>query len=217
MNDQDLESSKFYSYKFHNFSTMIILPAFILVILLFISSFFAVHENVINSIGVITPDHAVSLKNNGYKEGQQLRQGTKVTLIDGKERSLKNNSIVHLGDKAIIAMPNINNKNRLKVMTYIPGDEVATLVKGQKVRFQVRNKQGMSMILSGKITSIGTYLVHTYPVQQKGASMFEVQSIVKITRSERKFLRYGMQGKVSIITGKTSYFNYIKSKILNTK
>lgn len=212
MNNQDLESSKFYSYKFHNFSTMIILPAFILVILLFVSSFFAVHENVINSIGIITPDHAVSLKNNNYKEGQKIKQGTKVTLIDGKERSLKNNSIVHLGDKAIIAMPNIKDKNQLKVMTYIPGDEVATLAKGQKIRFQVRNKQGMSTILNGKIISIGTY-----PVQQKGASMFEVQSMVKITRSERKFLRYGMQGKVSIITGKTSYFNYIKSKILNTK
>ncbi|MCZ3572107.1 hypothetical protein L2477_11845, partial [Lactobacillus crispatus] len=67
MNDQYLESSKFYSYKFHNFSTMIILPAFILVILLFIGSFFAVHENVINSIGVVEPDHIVSLKNNGLK------------------------------------------------------------------------------------------------------------------------------------------------------
>lgn len=80
MNDQDLESSKFYSYNFRNFSTMIILPAFIFVILLFIGSFFAVHENVMNSMGVITPDRVVTLENKEYKEGQKLSKGISVTL-----------------------------------------------------------------------------------------------------------------------------------------
>ncbi|MCZ3643244.1 hypothetical protein L2784_11450 [Lactobacillus crispatus] len=78
MNDQDLESSKFYSYNFRNFSTMIILPAFIFVILLFIGSFFAVHENVMNSMGVITPDRVVTLENKEYKEGQKLSKGISV-------------------------------------------------------------------------------------------------------------------------------------------
>lgn len=85
MNDQDLESSKFYSYNFRNFSTMIILPAFIFVILLFIGSFFAVHENVMNSMGVITPDRVVTLENKEYKEGQKLSKGISVTLADGKK------------------------------------------------------------------------------------------------------------------------------------
>lgn len=85
MNDQDLESSKFYSYNFRNFSTMIILPAFILVILLFLGSFFAVHENVVNSMGVITPDHVLSLQNRAYREGQKLSKGINLTLANGKK------------------------------------------------------------------------------------------------------------------------------------
>lgn len=212
MTDQYLESSKFYSYKFHNFSTMIILPAFILVILLFIGSFFAVHENVINSIGVVEPDHIVSLKKNGYKEGQKISKGTIITLADNKKRLIKNNIIVHLDDEDSIAMPDIKDKGSLKIVTYIPDDEVATLAERQKVRFQVKNKQGVLTILNGKVISLGTY-----PVQQKGMNAFKVDILIKTTKSEREFLRYGMQGKVTIITGKTNYFNYIKSKVLNSK
>lgn len=212
MSDQDLESSKFYSYKFRNFSTMIILPAFILVILLFLGSFFAVHENVVNSMGVITPDHVLSLQNRAYREGQKLSKGINLTLANGKKRVLKDNAIVHLDNKDSVAMPDIKNRRKLRVVTYVPSSEVAVLNKGQQVRFQIENKQGMSEILNGKIISIGTY-----PVQQKGMSMFEVETMLKTTKSERKFLRYGMQGKVSIITGKASYFNYIKYKLLNSK
>ena len=125
---------------------------------------------------------------------------------------VKDNAIVHLDNKDSVAMPDIKNRRKLRVVTYVPSSEVAVLNKGQQVRFQIENKQGMSEILNGKIISIGTY-----PVQQKGMSMFEVETMLKTTKSERKFLRYGMQGKVSIITGKASYFNYIKSKLLNSK
>ncbi|WP_251716110.1 HlyD family efflux transporter periplasmic adaptor subunit [Lactobacillus agrestimuris] len=212
MNNQNLESSKFYSYKFRNFSAMIILPAFILVILLFIGSFFAVHENVVNSIGVVTPDYVVPLKNNEYKEGQKISKGTTITLADNKKRLIKNNIIVHLDAENIVAMPDIKDKSILKIVTYIPDDEVATLASGQKIRFQVKNRQGVLTILNGKVISIGTY-----PVQQKGINVFKVDALIKTTKSKRKFLRYGTQGKVTIITGRISYFNYIKSEVLNSK
>lgn len=212
MNDQNLESSKFYSYKFHNFSTMIILPAFILVILLFIGSFFAEHENVVDSVGVVEPDRVVSLKNNGYKEGQRISKGTNITLANGKQKLLKNNIIVHLDDEGSVAMTDMKDKSSLKIVTYIPDDEVATLAKRQKVRYQVKNKQGVITILNGKVINIGTY-----PVQQKETNVFKVDVLIKTTKFERKFLRYGMQGKVTIITGRVSYFNYIKSKVLNSK
>lgn len=211
MNNQNLESSKFYSYNFHNFSTMIILPAFILVILLFIGSFFAVHENVIKSIGVITPDRIISLQNNEYKEGQKLLKGTAITLINGKKRILKNNSIVHLDDKGSVIMSSLKDKSNLKVKTYVSSVEIATINKGQRVRFQIENNQGIPTILNGKVISIDIY-----PVEQKGINMFEVNTLIRTTKSERKFLRYGIQGKITIITGRTSYFNYLKSRILDT-
>ena len=212
MNDQDLESSKFYSYNFRNFSTMIILPAFILVILLFWGSFFAVHENVVNGMGIVMPSHVLPLQNRAYKEGQKLSKRANVTLSNDRKKVLRDSAIVHLDNKNSVAMPDIKNKRELRVVTYVPSSEVAVLNKGQQVRFQIENKQGMSEILNGKVTNIGAY-----PVQQKGISMFEVETMIKTTKSERKFLRYGMQGKVSIITGRASYFNYIKSKLLNSR
>lgn len=42
MNSKDYESTEFYSYKFKNFSTMIIIPMALLVFILIIGSFFAI-------------------------------------------------------------------------------------------------------------------------------------------------------------------------------
>ena len=141
---------------------------------------------------------------NGYKEGQKISKGTIITLADNKKRLIKNNIIVHLDDEDSIAMPDIKDKGSLKIVTYIPDDEVATLAERQKVRFQVKNKQGVLTILNGKVISLGTY-----PVQQKGMNAFKVDILIKTTKSEREFLRYGMQGKVTIITGKTNYLSLI--------
>lgn len=41
MNNKDYESIEYYSYKFKNFSTMIIIPMAILVLILIVGSFFA--------------------------------------------------------------------------------------------------------------------------------------------------------------------------------
>lgn len=47
-NTKDYESTEFYTYKFKNFSTMIIIPMAILVLLLFIGSVFATRENTVS-------------------------------------------------------------------------------------------------------------------------------------------------------------------------
>ena len=48
-----LESSEFYNIRFKNFSTLIIIPSFILLISLIIFSNFIPHQNVVNSVGKI--------------------------------------------------------------------------------------------------------------------------------------------------------------------
>lgn len=55
MDAKEYESTEFYSYKFKNFSTMIIIPAAIFVLLLFIGSFFAVRQSTVSSVGVVEP------------------------------------------------------------------------------------------------------------------------------------------------------------------
>ena len=70
MDAKNYESTEFYSYKYRNFSTMIIIPAAIFVLLLFVGSFFAVRQNTVSSVGVVEPTVVIKRKNVNYDEGQ---------------------------------------------------------------------------------------------------------------------------------------------------
>lgn len=61
MDAKDYESTEFYSYKFKNFSTMIIVPAALLVFLMFIGSF-AIRQSTVSSVGVIEPVTVIKQK-----------------------------------------------------------------------------------------------------------------------------------------------------------
>lgn len=52
MNNKDYESTEYYSYKFKNFSTMIIIPMAILVLILIVGSFFATRQSTVTSTGM---------------------------------------------------------------------------------------------------------------------------------------------------------------------
>lgn len=77
MDAKEYESTEFYSYKFKNFSTMIIIPAAIFVLLLFIGSFFAVRQSTVSSVGVVEPTVVINQKNVSYDEGQSLQNMVK--------------------------------------------------------------------------------------------------------------------------------------------
>lgn len=59
--------------------------------------------------------------------------------------------------------------------------------------------------------------ISVYPETNKGQAEYEVISTIKPTKKEKNSLRYGMQGNISVITGKETYFNYIKSLFLDEK
>lgn len=57
MDGKDYESTEFYSYKFKNFSTMIIIPMTILALILIVGSFFATRQSTVTSIGIVEPQN----------------------------------------------------------------------------------------------------------------------------------------------------------------
>ena len=66
MDAKDYESTEFYSYKFKNFSTMIIVPAALLVFLMFNGSFFAIRQSTVSSVGVIEPVTVIKQKTTNF-------------------------------------------------------------------------------------------------------------------------------------------------------
>ena len=60
MNKKYLESSEFYSARFNNFSTMIIVPIFLIFIGVILFSFVGKREITIDSVGIIEPHGSVA-------------------------------------------------------------------------------------------------------------------------------------------------------------
>ena len=100
----------------------------------------------------------------------------------------------------------------MQVVSYVSGQDIASLKKNQKIRFGLNDRDNGTTIIVGKIQSISVY-----PETVKEQSEYEVVSIIKPTEKEKNSLRYGMQGRFLVITGKETYFNYLKSLFLDEK
>ena len=197
MDAKDYESTEFYSYKFKNFSTMIIVPAALLVFLMFIGSFFAIRQSTVSSVGVIEPVTVIKQKAANYDEGQIVtKHGQKwVAHIDQ--------------DDAVNLMPMIAAKKKVKIITYVPSNKVSTIKKGQKINFSVSTGDGLTNRLTGRVKEIGVY-----PVNVNKQSGYEIISTAKINDEN---VKYGMQGNSTIVTGSSTYFEYFLDKVLNKR
>lgn len=196
MSSKDYESTAFYSYKFKNFSTIIIIPMALLVLILIVSSFFAVKQSTVASTGIIEPKGVLSTVNKNYHEGQIVRKNKENWLV---HKDNKKENIVHL-------LPIIKAKTKVNIIAYFPGNKIGPIKKGQVLHFQISNSNGTTDRLVGKVKEIGVY-----PVNIHGNNAYEVICEAK----PNKDVKYGMEGKATIITGKSTYFEYFKDKILN--
>ncbi|WP_290079518.1 HlyD family efflux transporter periplasmic adaptor subunit [Lactobacillus taiwanensis] len=197
MDAKEYESTEFYSYKFKNFSTMIIIPAAIFVLLLFIGSFFAIRQSTVSSVGVVEPTVVIKQKNVNYDEGQVVtKHGQKwVAHVDQ--------------DSGISLMPVMKAKNKIKIVTYVTSDKVSTIKKGQSLTFSVPTGDGLIRHLTGKVKEIGVY-----PVNMNKQNMYEIISTAKVNDEN---IKYGMQGNVTIMTGRSTYLKYLLDKVRNNK
>ncbi|MGT2929783.1 hypothetical protein ACVR1G_06045 [Streptococcus dentasini] len=83
------------------------------------------------------------------------------------------------------------------------------VLKSQHARLTLTNVEHKNLMLTGEVMSIDT----TATVA-KSANLFKVTATVKLSDKERSQIKYGLQGRVTSIIGKKTYFNYYKDKLL---
>lgn len=97
MGKKYLESSEFYSARFDNFSTMIIIPIFVLLVGIILFSFIGKREISIDGVGSIAPEKSVAdvqasvngkIVYSNLKEGRRVNKGQ--ILLQYSNRSNKN-------------------------------------------------------------------------------------------------------------------------------
>ena len=109
-------------------------------------------------------------------------------------------------------LPVLKNQKTLKVKAYVSTADISSIKVGQKVRFKVTRNVSKPIILTGKI-----YKISISPVEIGKENYNQIEAKTDIKNTNKDLLKYGMQGRMVVITGKTTFFEYYKNKLFNIK
>ncbi|KOY76871.1 hypothetical protein RZ54_05960 [Apilactobacillus kunkeei] len=217
MNKELFESTEFYNKRYQNFSTIIIIPIFILLLGIMAFVFIGRMDITVNGSGTVMPvNRVINVTNNPkesivkkpinndvikkhqviikYKNGETIKSPISGTFY-------KSNSKKMLGS----IYPTISTKNKLMTKVYVTGKDIGSIKKGQKVTMSLSNNKQNNLV-KGYVKDYSS-LPETY----KGNSYYEVKCYLSPNKNNVKNIFYGMIGKVTIGTSKVSIAKYIKN------
>ena len=106
--------------------------------------------------------------------------------------------------------PLLDREGKTKLTAYLSSKDIVRIKIGDSVRFTTTNGANGQVRLVSTITSIDTIATRT----DRG-NFFKIEAETKITREQAEQLRYGLEGRLQIITGKKSYLRYYLDDFLN--
>lgn len=120
-----------------------------------------------------------------------------------------NSVIIPEGNLIAQLYPLLTTEKKVKITAYVPSKDIAQIKVGDQIRFTTIDNISKQQNLTSKISSIDTSATKT----EKG-SFFKVEAETKLTNQEAKKIRYGLEGRIVMITGKKSYFQYYLDQFL---
>ena len=106
--------------------------------------------------------------------------------------------------------PLLDREGRAKLTAYLSSKDIVGIKIGDSVRFTTTNGANGQVRLVSTITSIDTIATKT-----DQGNFFKIEAETKITQEQAEKLRYGLEGRLQIITGKKSYLRYYLDDFLN--
>ena len=106
--------------------------------------------------------------------------------------------------------PLLDREGRAKLTAYLSSKDIVGIKIGDSVRFTTTNGANGQVRLVSTITSIDTIATRT-----DQGNFFKIEAETKITQEQAEKLRYGLEGRLQIITGKKSYLRYYLDDFLN--
>lgn len=106
--------------------------------------------------------------------------------------------------------PLLDREGRAKLTAYLSSKDIVGIKIGDFVRFTTTNTTNDQVRLVSTITSIDTIATRT-----DQGNFFKIEAETKITQEQAEKLRYGLEGRLQIITGKKSYLRYYLDDFLN--
>ena len=106
--------------------------------------------------------------------------------------------------------PLLDREGKTKLTAYLSSKDIVRIKIGDSVRFTTTNATNDQVRLVSTITSIDTIATKT-----DQGNFFKIEAETKITQEQAEKLRYGLEGRLQIITGKKSYLRYYLDDFLN--
>lgn len=106
--------------------------------------------------------------------------------------------------------PLLDREGKTKLTAYLSSKDIVGIKIGDSVRFTTTNGADGQVRLVSTITSIDTIATRT-----DQGNFFKIEAETKITQEQAEKLRYGLEGRLQIITGKKSYLRYYLDDFLN--
>lgn len=119
--------------------------------------------------------------------------------------------IKYLPKGTIIAhiYPKLNRKTVLNVEYYVSASNIIGLKQGQQIRFVANQNTTKPLTLTGTIKTISSA-----PITSKEGSFYKCVAGTNVNVREREQIKYGLDGRVTIIKGSKTWFNYYKDIVL---
>ena len=105
--------------------------------------------------------------------------------------------------------PQLARERKAKLTAYISSKEVADLKHGNEVRFTTVTDANKQLVLTSKITNIDTSATQT----EKG-NFFKLEADTDLNAEQAEKLRYGLEGRLTMITGRKSFLRYYLDRFL---
>ena len=119
-------------------------------------------------------------------------------------------SVVTEGTLLAKLYPLLDGEGKIKLTAYLSSKDIVRIKIGDSVRFTTTNGANGQVRLVSTITSIDTIATRT-----DQGNFFKIEAETKITQEQAEKLRYGLEGRLQIITGKKSYLRYYLDDFLN--
>ena len=124
--------------------------------------------------------------------------------------ALKGKSLLPKGTEIAQIYPDITKTKEVLITYYVPSAYMTNLKKGQTSRLILEKIGNQTITIIGKINSIDTSATET-----KQGNLFKITAKASVPKKDSQILKYGLQGQVTSVIAKKSFFHYYKDKLLN--
>ena len=119
-------------------------------------------------------------------------------------------TLIPNGSEIAQIYPNIQETKEVLITYYVTSEYVPLLKEDQVARLKLEKIGNQSITIIGKINSIDRTATKT-----EQGNLFKVTALAQIPDKDSNIIQYGLQGQVTSIIAKKTYFDYYKDKILN--